>query len=795
MNSNNANMKAEQFFNNVLKRPKLIIIIGIAAIVGLGFMLPKTGIDASVEAFIDSEHHSLVYRNEVKEMFGLSDPIIVAVVNEEKNGVFNPNSLNLVSWLTDKIQKIEGVDPERIKSISTENNIFGTDDGMIVEPFIEEEISTQEQALKIKKAVNEFPIYMGNLVSKDGEMTVIVVELLDKSKYGADVYKELLELVNEGKALKEHITNEKIHIAGEAAVVEHLGIYVQEDPKRTMPVAFVLMTIVLFVAYRTLRGVLLSNLIVMCSLLGAVSIMAGFEIPFFLPSPVLLIIIITLAIADSIHLFGYYYEYVAKNPDTTSKEATLKTMGGMWRPVTVTSVTTILGFLAMGFASTMPPLRAIGIYSSIGIFIALIYSLFILPAFLMLLKPQESKVYKSIRSAGNGKIYLDWFGRITVKMGTAVLKWPRLTIILALLTIGLGLIGAFKVELNDSMVEYFNKKEDIYISDKVLNEKLDGTNFFDVVIETPEVEGLFNLEKLKKIESLQKYLESFPNVQGTTSIVDFLKQMNRSLNENKNEMYSLPDSPELVAQFFLLYSASSDPTDFENYVDYDYQNANVRVAMSTGEYKYTKDVIEGTQDYIQKNLATSAISAKISGWQNVIYYWIKWLKSSHIIGVILALFSVWLVISISFKSSVAGLYAVLPVIVAVFLNYSVMGFLGMWLNVATTVTAAIAIGIGVDSTVHVIDRLIVSIKDHGKSVEEALVSLYPSIGRALLFNVMALILGFGVNIISKAPPWHDFGWLSIIMIAAAFLGSLTLLPAMIKIFKPKFLSTKNIESK
>lgn len=772
ISNKNQSTRAYRFFNQVIEHGRFIILGALVACLGMAAFIPNIRIDTSVEAFIGERHPSLVSRNQVKEIFGLSDPIILAIENRGPKGIYEQKTLQLIQDLSDTIQKIPGVDPERVVSLATENSIRGDENGIVIESFLED----KSDAALVRAAVENFPLYVGNLVSEDGTVSILVIELLDKQKYGAAVYADLVALTT---ALDR---KENLFIAGEGAVVEHLGKYVQDDAKLMTPLAFLVITLVLFLAYRTLGGLLLSNMVIMGSLLIAMGTMVALDVPFYLISNIIPVIIIAISVADSIHILGHYYELSSKNPGAKQREMVLQTMTEMWRPILITSVTNVVGFIAMGYSSTMPPMRAVGLYSSLGVIAALVFSLFVLPAVMTRVRIKGSKAF-----SGHQVNHVDGFGRLMLKLGNKVLKNPRLTIAIAAVICLLGFAGMVRMELNDTMVEYFNPKEDIYQADKLLNEKLNGTNFFDVMVETDGPEGLFILDRLKKIEAFQRFIEKQPHVKGTTSIVDIMKQMNRSISHGVEEEYRLPESDALIAQYFLLYSASSSPTDFEQYVDHEYQSANIRVMMDNGQYKYIAPVLEETRLYLKHQFTDEGISGEVSGWLNVMDQWIGSISLSHYLGVFLAMVIVLLISALSFKSIYAGLLAMIPVAVAVFLNYAIMGFTGIWLKVSTSITVAIAIGVAVDFSVHTIDRLIVLTREKGLSINEALPQLYPNTGRALFFNLLALALGFGTNMVSAVPPWATFGLLVMTMVTVSFIASLTLLPVLIKILKPKFL--------
>jgi predicted RND superfamily exporter protein len=457
----------------------------------------------------------------------------------------------------------------------------------------------------------------------------------------------------------------------------------------------------------------------------------------------------------------------------------------MWRPVTLTSLTTMAGFLGLYFASMMPPMQYFGLFAMIGVGVAWAYSLTVVPAVLSLLRLKPSRAYPL--QAGENSSRVDGFGRVLDVLGRAVVRAPRQILLVAFTIIVIGGFGASKIQLDETLIRVFHPDEPLHIADSTLNRVFDGTHYLDIMVETPEPEGLFKPENLQRIEALQRWLEMQAHVNGTTSIVDYLKQMNKALNEDQAEAYRLPENPDLIAQYFLLYSASGDPTDFQEEVDYDYQLANVRARLDDGRYSVEKVVIEAAQDYIDTHFNAPGIRANLSGRVNVDYHWIKRLGESHVVSVAISLLLVWLMATVSFRSAIAGTIALLPVVATILMIYAVMGFTGIWLSVGTSMFAAISIGLGVDFSIHTIERLQTLLRDTRYSMDEAILQLYPSTGRALLFNFAALALGFGVLTTSKVVVLHEFGVLVAVAIATSFLSSMTVLPALVKVFKPGFL--------
>jgi predicted RND superfamily exporter protein len=321
---------------------------------------------------------------------------------------------------------------------------------------------------------------------------------------------------------------------------------------------------------------------------------------------------------------------------------------------------------------------------------------------------------------------------------------------------------------------------------------MDGTNYLDIVIETQIKEGLFNPDYLQRIDALQRFVETLPGVGGTTSVVDYIKQMHRSINENRHEAYRIPDNRDLIAQLFLLYSASGDPTDFEEEIDYDYRRANIRASINTSYYTNNRIVIEKLDQYLAEHFNTSDMTAHLSGRVNVNHHWLKTIATTHFVSEGLALVISWLMAAWLLRSLSAGLFTLVPVFASVLLVYGVMGFSGIWLAVGTSMFAAIATGLSIDFGVHTTQRIRDLMESGTGTFEERMSQLFPSTGRALFFNFAAMSLGFGTLMISVVPPLVRFGGLVTVAMTVSFLASIMVMPAMAKLFRPRFLGFRTL---
>jgi len=771
---------AENFFKFITAWPKTFLILSLLTIVGMATLVPQIHKDTSSDAFIAKDDPVVLYRDQVREIFGLEDPIVVAVINDGTEGIFNPDSLALVDELTQAIAKLPNVDPDRVTSLATESNIVGTFDGMEVSDFFDPYPATQARADEIRAAIADFPLYQGALVARDGNATLIVAELLVQEE-AQSTYEEILAVV----AATPAAAGNEVHVAGEGAISGYLATYIDRDATRLNPLAAVVITLVLVIAFRTFIGAMLPNIIVLGTLAVTFGSMAAFGVSFYVITNGLATILIGIAVADSIHIMSQVYEERARDPALSStrqgrREIAVRAMSRMWKPITLTTITTIAGFAGLWLGAAMPPMKFFGLFAAVGVAAAWFYSIFFLPAALTLFPLKPSKLFK----AANVN---DRYGAGLQRLGSAALRKPRLTLAVAVVITIVGIAGTSRVIVQESQIENFQTDEPIYIADKEINDRMDGTNFLDIVIETDEPEALFRPDHLRRIEALQTFVEQFPAVRGSTSVVDYIKQMHKAVNENQDEFYSIPDDEFLVAQLFLLYSASGDPDDFEEEIDTDYSLANVRFNLHVADYRLLTEIIPTIQSYVENEFNNDEIRASLSGRVMVNYTWLKTIGDNHVRSLLLSLVFVWIAAAMMFRSLLAGALSLIPVGMSLLLVYAVMGFGSIWLGIGTSMFAAIAIGLGIDFSIHTLDRMKELIMNRQGNFDERLADLFPSTGRALFFNFAALALGFLVLTTSEVPPLIRFGLLVAVAVTTSFIASMTILPAIGKVLKPAFL--------
>ena len=757
----------KSFFIWITRNPLKVVFASLLLIILFAVGLKNIVKDTTADAFIPTGHSALVNKDKLVELFGLTDPVVVVVENEA--GVFNPKTLELVYSLSEKIQEFKEVKNDGITSLSTQKNIYGVADGMEVEYFIDDPKVSTVKAKSIESSINNFPLMQGTLVSGDKKATLIIADLKDTLE-AEILYEKLLDLTKTVKS--EGIT---LHVAGEGAVSGYMGVYIDADAKRLNPIAAIVIMIILFIAFRRMGAVLLPNLVIVGAVGLALGSMGHSGVSFFVITNALPVVLIGIAVADSIHILSTYYERRRDFVDESHQDAVVETMLEMWRPIGLTTLTTMAGFLGLSLSSSMPPMIYFGVFAMIGVASAWLFSITVLPALIAKLKLKQSPLF--IKKYHHESKFAEHCAKL-------VSSHPKKVLMSAVFVAVIAMIGATQLLINEDRITTFHADEPIVKADSVVNKRFNGSHYLDILIDTYQEEGLFSLSVMQKVEAFKEFANTLPHVKGVVSYTDYLKQMNKALNENQKDTYALPPSSEASAQYFLLYSARASSDDFENILDYEYRQANVRIYMDSGEYVHERVVIGEVQKYIDEHFSKRNLDAQVSGRVNVDYHWILGIEESHFKSIGISLFLVFMMALLTFRKISIAMLVTTPVMLSILMIYGVMGFTGVWLGVGTSMFASIAIGLGVDFAVHTAERM-QSLEKKLLSAKEQIFALYSSTGRALFFNALALTLGFGVLVTSKVVPLVKFGSLVAVAISSSFIFSLLIIPAVMVLMRKK----------
>lgn len=756
------------------KHPFLIIII--VAAVTVFFLLQFKYI--SMETDITKQLPEVPekkYFDHIKQIFGTTgEYIFIGVVVPSGKEIFNTQTLRKIRNISQKINSLPGVD--KVISPTEVDYIRGTEWGIEVTPVLGDKIPDNPRQMEEFKHRIKTTKMFENIVSSNNRAAAIIISL----KEGVD--KPALVKKIESIAKKEE-GPERIYVGGKTVVDTVIGEFMMRDLTYLIPVILVVVVVILYLSFRTLAGVLLPLSTVVISTVWAIGIMSLLKIPLSMSTFILPILLMAVGSAYGIHILARYYEVIDDKDNSKIVEAILTKVG---TPVLIAGLTTIAGFASLS-VSKMHGLRIFGFLTALGVAAALCFSLLFIPSLLMVLPKPSPKSFKVRPSSNPGRI--DYLSSFLGQLGSFVYRRKIIILIITGLSIAFFVAGIPLASTESNPLLFFPSNSPSKVAEDVLNHYFMGTTPLQVIVKAKEPGRIKEPSILKAIQGLENRLKKLPEVGGTSSINDFVKSINKALHEDKEEFYTIPDTRNEVAQYLLLYSMSADPTDFERFVDNEFQTANVMVFLKTGHTSKIREVMRVVNSYVKKKFPPD-IEVKVTGPGSLFIVINKLLVNTFIKSIILSLVLVFIISALIFRSLKAGVFSLIPISIAVLVNFGVMGWFKIPLNIGTVAISAIAVGIGIDYAVHFISRL--KIESATRPLDSALISTTRTTGRAIIYNAIAVAAGFLVLLASSIRWYHFMGELMTLVMVVSATGALTVLPCVIIITRSKLFRKKSL---
>ncbi len=766
----------KKFLINFLKHPVIVFVLTIAITVISFYPIKENArMETNLDKYMPESHPAFVYSNKAEEWFGIKDGIIIAV--ENKNGVFNTETLETVKKLTKALQKMPEIDKDDVTSLYTADNIVGTDDGMDVKRFFKRVPKTEEKLLKIKHNVENNEMIFGRLVSKDETVTTIIAEIND-GVFSQKFYKEILDL-----AKSYDTENIRIYVAGRPIVEGTLAILGPADMKKMVPIVLLVITLVLYLTLRSFKSTVTTLSVVLFSTIITFGFMTALNIPIYSVSTMMPVMLIAIGVAYGIHMYNHLDFHLSEHPDSSKAEAVKAMISGMWKPVVMTAVTTAVGFISL-LTSQVYPIKYFGIFTAFGVLVAMLLSLVFIPASVILFGLPKPKKYKN-KKEGEGKHTLAY------NFARWILNHKNVSIITTVIVVALSIWGMQKIWINSSFLDKFNKDSDIVLTDKFINEHFGGTTTLNLILDTHGKKDVFKKPAvLKLVDSLQNDVESRIAMVGNSfSLADYIDRMNKVMHADSEAFNRIPDNQNMIAQYLLLYEMSGDPENLTKVVDYDYSKVNVTFQLKSDDSKALNSAISEIEKFkplfekegIEMRFAGSGYKAKV---------FTDLILEGQIYSLLMSLLIVIVLLSIMFKNFKISLIGSVPIIITALISFGIMGFLNIPLNSTTALLSSIAIGIGIDYAVHFIEQYRINSKIYNDRIKTAQVTMAHS-GRAIIYNAIVVIAGFLVLLFSNFPPNRELGALVSLNMFTSFIGTLTIMAVLLDWYYKKKFNVKN----
>ena len=733
------------------KYPKTVIVVIILLTVFFYFGLTKLTVETDDRSMLPEGDPVVAAFDEVDETFGGAE---FAMVILDMGDVFNTEALSEIDRLTLSLERVKGV--SSVWSITNIEEIRGVEGGIEVVELIEEIPTDESELQRLKNRVLSDDDYAGQIVSQNGKIALVLIQLLpnvDEESFNHDVKEVIQKLGLEKKA----------YLTGEPAMGPEIDKIVGRDISKLMPIAMLVMIGILYFSFRNIRGIVLPLLIVVVTVIWTLGLMGYVGVPLSAIGNIMPIILISMGIADGIHILARYREELSLGLDKS--KALTRTMTAVGLACFLTSITTMIGFGSL-YTSPLRLIKEFGLFTAIGVGIAFIITVTLFLAFLFLLPPDRRALDKK------RKVFLKG---ILDKWANFIVGRTKIVLISACLIALLASVGILFISTESNFIKMFKSDSPIRLAYNTMKENFGGVEFIQVAVKG----NIQDPKVLQAMEDFQSEIEQIEILVKPTSIVNLLRKTNKALHEGKPEYEILPETEEEVAQYLLLLSmGGSDQLD--NMLSFDYDQALIQAKVSTYKSLERDKMIEKVEKVIGKHFSSDA-DVVLTGPPVLDARMLKLMVNGQLQSLALAIVFIFVLMVFLSRSLIYGTFCTIPVSLTVILNFGIMGWFKIPLDVASAVIASIAIGIGIDYAIHFFNRY----KEElvlGKSVEEALKVTITNTGQAIFYNAMAVGLGFLVLVFASMPPLQRFGWFIALTMFFSSTASMTILPALLFLY-------------
>jgi len=731
-----------------------IVVATIAfAVAGAGGFRIETNLDE----YMPNDHPAFIYAREAEERFNIADGVLVALYHPE--GIYRSETLEKIDALGRALGRLEGIEAEDTMSLATADNISADDWGLTVEPFFDGIPSSAEEQRQLQTAVRSNPMIHGRIVSLDGTAALIV------ARPGADgftdsLYEDIRSLVAEFEGPEE------IYVAGRPIVEGALALLGPADMAKMGPLVLIVIAVVLLLVLRSVGNMVLSILVVALSVVWTFGLMAMLGIPVYAVSTMIPVMLVAIGVAYSIHVFNTATLMQEEHPGVSGRQLADHVIAAITRPVVMAALTTVVGFLSL-LTSAVLPVRYFGLFTAFGVFSAMVLSLTIIPARFVLFGVKPARKRKE-RSAGGDELP----GTPEKIVGVLVRRWRSVTVV----TVALVVISAVAIPgvwIDSSFLSNFAPESDIVRTDRFVNQHFGGTSTLNIVLESDAADTFKRPEVLTLMAQLQDELAGDSDVGDSFALTDFIKRMHQVMHQDDPAFFAVPDSQELVAQYLLLYEMSADPDSLEQVIDYEYAGANLTVQVKDDSSQTLSRIIAVSDSY-RDLFAELGVEMHYAGSGYRALVFSQLILDGQIQSLAISLIIVIVLLAIMFRSVFFGVIGAIPILITGVVNFGLMGALGIPLSISTALVSSIAVGIGIDYGIHMIDRYRLYLTERGDRHEAAVLTMHHS-GRAILYNAFVVASGFSVLLFSVFPPNRQVGGLVALNMAVSFLGTVTVL--------------------
>jgi len=736
----------------------LSLVLVFAAASGGRFLAFK----ADYRVFFSDDNPQLKAFDKIEKTYSRNDNVLFIITPKDGN-VFTRDTLKVVEQITEKAWQIPY--STRVDSISNFQYTYAEGDDLIVEDLISDaESLTTADIEKIKKVALSEPLLNKRLISPIAHVTSISATI---NLPNIDQTKEVPEVISYARKLAEEmrteVTDVEFRLSGMVPMNNAFAESAQGDMMNLVPLSFGVMFLMLLILLKSVSTTFGIILVIFLSIMTGMGLGGYMGFPLTGPSVSSMTIILTVAIANSVHVLTTFIHEMRAGKDKNN--AISEALRINLQPVFLASATTMIGFLTMNF-SEVPPFGHLGNFVAMGVAASFFLSVTFLPALISIL-PVRIKVREGEED------------KQMIALGDFVVRnRKRLMHFMGVLIVAL-IIFLPKNELNDVFVHYFDETIQFRQDSDYIDKNLTGLYIIDYSLESGQDSGISEPGYLNEVEAFANWYRDQPETRHVNIYTEVIKRLNKNMHGDDERWMKIPDDRNLAAQYLLMYEMSLPyGLDLNNQIDINKSALRMTVSIQT----LSSNEIISLSDRAEKWLADNGKYIKVAegtgptmmfaniGQRNI---------SSMLIATTLALVLISAILIFAFRSFKTGMISMIPNLVPAAMGFGLWGLLigevGLALSVVTTMT----LGIVVDDTVHFLSKYLRAKREHGYNPQDAVRYAFKHVGRALLTTSIVLVAGFVVLAQSHFKMNSDMGMLTSAVIAFALIADFFFLPPLL----------------
>ncbi len=732
-----------------------------------------------IAALIGSNAVNLTFTNNYRVFFSDSNPELNAfldfqntytkndnvyyVIKPADGNVFSPETLSAIERITEESWQIPFA--LRVDSVTNFQHTYAIEDDLIVEDLVSNIDRRDAAYFEERRAIAlEEPLLSNLLVNGDASVTAVNVVL----QYPELTEEEVPATVAEARAIRDRVQADypgmEIQLTGLSMLNNAFAETGVNDGMKLMPIMFVVIFVMSWLIVRSLAATVSTILVIALSSTVAMGVAGVAKLgltPISMSAP---IVILTLAVADSIHILMSLRTLMREGME--KQAAIVEAVRINFLPVGITSLTTIVGFLALNFSDS-PPFWHLGNLTAVGILAAWFYSITLLPAMLSLLP-------FSVKQASDAT----WSQRMMSSLAEFVIEKHR-SLLFVVGSATLVLIAFIpQNEFSDQWVEYFDESVE-FRRDSDLAMQHFGIFPIEFSIPAREPGGISEPEYLENLEKLANWFREQPDITHVYSVADIMKRLNKNMHADDESYYRIPDDRELSAQYLLLYELSLPyGLDLNDRINIDKSATRITATLGKTSTARTREFLDEAEQFIDDNLPAYMDSEPTAAAVMFAYITERNLRNMFI-GTAIAIGAIAVIMMFALQSFRLGTLSLIPNGMPILATYGAWALLVGEVGFSVSVVASISLGIIVDDTVHFLSKYVRARDERALSIEDSIRYAFNNVGLAIVVNTIILSVGFMVLMQSVFKPNFDMGLMTILAIVFALILDFLLLPALL----------------